>query len=460
MIAELLNRDFVLEQLADVRSRLLAVVRTEDDAALVQELASAEQREHAYSSGQLFPLQPGRRRGQGPVPLDDFAFISRDPIVSTFQSALEAYFDEHPEHVVEGAPSDDHRRSVGDEILVTDRSLRLPPIRKPPPGRRVFNRFSITDVQWIRSKIAEGVRLLRKRHDFNMTPAAPVSVSDRVRLILVGDWATGLPRARKVAKVIKGELKKGNDAGLEQHVVHLGDIYYSGWEHEVRSRFLRHWPVDEVEADRIGSWALNGNHDMFSGGHGYFRTLLGDRRFARQSRSSFFSFVNQHWKILGIDTAWDDHGLKDPQVDWLAGEINEGGRKTLLLSHHQMFSSYETIPSDPPGLPAKIGPILTSEPVTAWFWGHEHRCLCLKETDSVQFPRCVGHGGVPVYMNHAESDAHPPAVAYEYRKFVSKSFGLEKWALQGFVVLDFDGDRITARYIDENANEHRTEPIG
>lgn len=207
MIAELLNRDFVLEQLADVRSRLLAVVRTEDDAALVQELASAEQREHAYSSGQLFPLQPGRRRGQGPVPLDDFAFISRDPIVSTFQSALEAYFDEHPEHVVEGAPSDDHRRSVGDEILVTDRSLRLPPIRKPPPGRRVFNRFSITDVQWIRSKIAEGVRLLRKRHDFNMTPAAPVSVSDRVRLILVGDWATGLPRAQG-CKSNKGRVEE------------------------------------------------------------------------------------------------------------------------------------------------------------------------------------------------------------------------------------------------------------
>ena len=278
--------------------------------------------------------------------------------------------------------------------------------------------------------------------------------------MLVGDWATGVPRARKVAKLIARELANGTVAGLEQHVVHLGDVYYSGWEHEVRSRFLKYWPVEEVEADRIGSWALNANHDMFSGGHGYFQTLLGDVRFRRQQGASFFSLHNRHWNILGLDTAWDDHGLKDPQTDWLRSEVHAGGRKTLLLSHHQLFSPYETVPQEPGRLPEKILPILARTPVTAWFWGHEHRCVCMNQTDSVKFPRCVGHGGVPVYMNHAESDPYPASVVYEYRKFISKSLGVEKWALFGFVVLDFDGDMVTVRYIDENGNVHRTESIG
>ena len=30
------------------------------------------------------------------------------------------------------------------------------------------------------------------------------------------------------------------------------------------------------------SWALNGNHDMYSGGWGYFDHLLADERFSRQ----------------------------------------------------------------------------------------------------------------------------------------------------------------------------------
>jgi hypothetical protein len=463
MIAELLNRDFVLQQLDDLNQMLTAAPATDENVAiarLAREIRDGEEREPSGQEG-FTPPESGRRGIRADwLPLDDVSFFSRAPLVSLFQSVLDEYFETQTGLVqeVRSTGGGVGRRGPEDDP-VTDRTLNAAPRRTPPPGRRLFERFSITDAQWVRSKIAEGVTLLRKPHLFNKTPAAPVTIADRARLLLVGDWATGVPRARKVAKLMADELARGEAAGLEQHVIHLGDVYYSGWAHEVRNRFLRHWPV--AEGSRVGSWAVNANHDMFSGGYGYYDALLGDPRFARQQRSSFFSLVNRNWKILGLDTAFDDHGLKDPQAAWLTSEINEGGRKTLLLSHHQLFSPYEKVPdaSKPEGLTAKIMPVLARKPVTAWFWGHEHRCVCLKPTDGVTFPRCLGHGGVPVYMTHGNG-ALPPTVEYEERNYISKWLGVEKWALFGFAVLDLDGDKISVRYIDENGNEPRSEVLG
>ena len=43
------------------------------------------------------------------------------------------------------------------------------------------------------------------------------------------------------------------------------------------------WPVTADQAGAgVTSWSLNGNHDMYSGGFGYFQTLLADPRFAAQ----------------------------------------------------------------------------------------------------------------------------------------------------------------------------------
>jgi hypothetical protein len=67
----------------------------------------------------------------------------------------------------------------------------------------------------------------------------PIEVPEQFRLLVVGDWGTGLPRAQKVAEQMRKVLLKGQADGLTaQHVVHLGDVYYSGWDHEYRRRFL------------------------------------------------------------------------------------------------------------------------------------------------------------------------------------------------------------------------------
>jgi hypothetical protein len=277
--------------------------------------------------------------------------------------------------------------------------------------------------------------------------------------VMAGDWGSGVPRARAVAEQMRNQVEAAAKDGLATHVVHLGDVYYSGWGKEYERRFLRYWPVLESEADKIGSWTLNGNHDMYSGGHCYFGTALKDPRFARQSNamgpSSFFSLVNPRWKVLGLDSAWDDGGLKDPQSDWLRDEIRSAGsRNCLLLSHHQYISAYQTGAKD---LIAKVSPILRANPVTAWIWGHEHRCMQYSRNPEVAFGRCLGDGGIPVYQWHREGDPVKAPGTFEHRGFIQH--GLERWAKMGFAVLDFIDDRIEVRYIDEDGVEYAKETI-
>jgi hypothetical protein len=385
--------------------------------------------------------------------VDDFSFISRDPFICNLQSALEAYFLERdPKRVTAAPPPDDTRRGPGDVPAVADRSLvDWVPMRQPN-GRRIFNKFSILDARWVSCKLAE-----RWKHKYGMHAFVPpqpesIPIADTARVFILGDWATGLPRARRVARIIGDLLEKGKAAGLQQHVVHLGDTYYSGWPTEYRDRLLQYWPVKEGDAERIGSWSLNGNHDMFSGGDGYYAVLLNDRRFLKQ-QSSVFSLHNKSWQILALDTAYEDNDLKD-QTGWLRTKFDESGRKIMLLSHHQLFSAYETAGQK---ISAKMSGFLAENRVRGWFWGHEHRCVIYEDYMQVPAARCIGHGGVPVYMWHRNNSKYKSPVDYEYRDRLPLS--LEPWAYMGFVILDFHGDIINVEYVNENGVTHYCERI-
>ncbi len=470
-----LNRDLVLRIIGDLKTlptdaggrRRAGAVSPQDAKLVLDELTAAETRELAATTGprSYSPPPAERRRGAGaksaPPPINDRAFISSDPVISLLQSALDALYQEpkYQNLVRKEAPAGE-RRSGKTADPVTDLSLGLKPPPAAPADRRVFEKFSITDLGWVRSKLAEGIRLFRKRHAFNDAPAKPVNFPARARMVVVGDWGSGVPRARAVAKQMRREVAAAQKDGVATQVIHLGDVYYSGWDHEYRRRFLPYWPVLDAEAGTIGSWCLNGNHDMYSGGHGYFDTALKDPRFApwhsnAKGPSSFFSLVNASWKILGLDSAWDDGGLKDPQSDWLADELKSAGtRKTLLLSHHQFVSAYEDAAKD---MIAKVSPVLRVRPVTAWIWGHEHRCIHYSKNAKVAFGRCLGDGGVPVYQWHKEGSQVKTPGTYEHRAFIPH--GLEHWAKMGFAVLDFIEDRIEARYINEDGMEHAKETI-
>jgi hypothetical protein len=66
------------------------------------------------------------------------------------------------------------------------------------------------------------------RSDFRFQPG------DEARIALVSDWGTGNESSRAVARQI--EKKKPH------HMIHLGDVYHSGDEREVRKSFLESYP--------------------------------------------------------------------------------------------------------------------------------------------------------------------------------------------------------------------------
>ena len=244
MIEQLLNRGFVLEQLDALRSHLeepaLAVAGADDlpselGADLRRELDAATSREQRRSSGQRGGLErPAGRRGGVVPPIDDVAFFSHDPLVSLLQSVLEEYIEtSRPELIEVHEPPPPARRRGHDEAggawgVVTDRSLRGVSMEPRPDGRRLFRGFEPADPRWVAAAMSMGMRRLRGRHPFNPTPATPHRISNRARLVLVGDWGTGLPRARSVADQMRRVIEQGLAAGLDQHVIHLGDVYYSG----------------------------------------------------------------------------------------------------------------------------------------------------------------------------------------------------------------------------------------
>ena len=84
----------------------------------------------------------------------------------------------------------------------------------------------------------------------------------------------------------------------------------------------------------------------------------------------------------------------------------------------------------------KLGAVLGTDRVTAWLWGHEHRCMGFAADQHIKFPRCIGHGGVPVLMNHAVGDPVPAPGIWEERGFLEDRG--DHWMRFGFAILDFD----------------------
>jgi hypothetical protein len=243
--------------------------------------------------------------------------------------------------------------------------------------------------------------------------------------------------------------------GRQQVVVHPGDVYYSGTVREFNKRFLAPWPVASL--DEALSFTLPGNHDMYSGGRRYFGHALTDPRFARQGGCSYFALRNDYWQFLGLDSAYEDAGLHGEQASWARDAIEHqpDGVATVLLSHHQPFSAHE---KGSQTLRTKIAPVLATERVAAWFWGHEHRCIVYGPTTvdrgPLPFSSCVGHGGVPEYVTMKEGETKPAPWSYEYLKVNSDNF--QPWDTFGFAVLELENASMSVRYIDEHGSNHHT----
>jgi hypothetical protein len=430
------HADEVDRYVAAVRAQLGAPEVAAPAAAVAQQLAAPVQ----DPAGDLQSVLANAPM-EGVKPGEEAAFFARNPATSLLQTSL-----------------DEETRKAGFLARVWRFLRRLFHIQK----------FGPTDVDWVtRIALAMAARAAKGNHAFNPKPAEhDDTAAPHVRLVIVGDWGSGLKHARWVSKLMAKQVSDALADGISVHVVHLGDVYYSGDHDEYRRRVLKPglWPVTEAQAQQgVTSWSLNGNHDMYSGGYGYFETLLGDPRFSNQRSgdgkpTSFFRLRLSDWDIVGLDTSWDTDiwtfgakgVLQDPQADVLAGWI-EPGRKVMLLSHHQYVSVYDKEDLGPE-LGQKLGHLLPN--VTAWLWGHEHRCMAFT---GHPFMRCIGHGGIPTLPKTPDPPPPPPGLWKLSGDWKNRD---GTWANFGYAVVDIKGPDATISYFDDKGDPaHPEEPI-
>jgi hypothetical protein len=113
----------------------------------------------------------------------------------------------------------------------------------------------------------------------------------------------------------------------------------------------------------VGSFALNGNHEMYALGKGYFDVFLptlGIRTSPglepQGQRASFFALKNRDWIVIGLDTGYYSTGiplleklfqpdchLHDDLMTWLRTTVKPQlpVRGVIVLSHHQYYSAFE-----------------------------------------------------------------------------------------------------------------------
>jgi len=208
-------------------------------------------------------------------------------------------------------------------------------------------------------------------------------------------------------------------------VIHLGDIYYSGTATECSTYFQR---IVDMVLDRartkIPIYTLSGNHDMYSGGAGYYDLLAALNDPPQRQPASFFCLraTDQSWQFIAMDTGLHDHNpfdvsgaltyLEPDEEDWHAARIGEFPGRTILLSHHQLFSAFSRIgPAGPDGRGNPCNPPLLKSlqrfqaaapgRVAAWLWGHEHNLCIYQPYAGLDCGRCIGHGAVPVFDSEA-----------------------------------------------------------
>lgn len=219
----------------------------------------------------------------------------------------------------------------------------------------------------------------------------PAKLPANALIGVVADWATGEPEALEVLRQVKSHDP--------QVVMHLGDIYYAGTEYEVENYFYQPWQrILQIGTSKILSFALPGNHDLYAGGAPFYGLL---KKLGQEA--SFFCLRNEHWQLIGLDTALNDKLMGQPtaldptEAEWLIDKIeNAGKRRTILLSHHQLFSTNEQFDgkSYNQNLYDQLSSVIPK--VDLWLWGHEHDLVIFDEYKGLKRGRCVGGSAFPV----------------------------------------------------------------
>ena len=245
--------------------------------------------------------------------------------------------------------------------------------------------------------------------------------NENTTICILSDWASNTAESRLVAK----------QTGENDYTIHLGDTYYVGNDKEIAYNFNTDfggtWPYGTM-----GSFALLGNHEMYSSGKSYFKQLLpymGNyvKENNQQQQASYFCLENDYWRIIGLDTGYYslkgwlgikpnfNLDLHPEQKEWLQQTVRlkNDNRGIVILSHHQCFSAFE---DEFPAPGNFIASQLQPGRDILWLWGHEHWFSVYgankMKNGGNMFARCVGNSGMPVEINTNKKPKAPKGSAF------------------------------------------------
>jgi hypothetical protein len=420
----------------DVRSAIAAAIGSEDPQAVANERANlASQFSSIRDTANNEPSH------------GDVDYVSRFNLVGLYQSVLAKVFNRIPD-----------LQGYGDANPIWVVTL----IEEGVYILGSFFKNVYTDVHGQKEPLLQSILKEWKNLKFERAPyppgvPQPIQLPANATVALLADWGGDNPAARQVASVTKKQ--KPNIA------IHLGDIYYGGIEDECQT-FLQLWPFQSnIQHPAIGvppgsSFALNGNHEMYSGGEAYFDLVL--KAFGQPQ--PFFCLENNHWRLIGLDTAYNGGTLRptgadDPiaeQWNWLIEILKKNdGKKNIFLTHHQPVSAHSAEFGASEPLRNAVAALLTTEGVPSdaifgWFFGHEHRCALYQDSATQFNARLIGNGCIP-HQVQTEDQADPgctPFVKVNRRQTDPNSGA----ATSMFVVLTFSdtSPELLIEYIDED----------
>src|SRR5204863_419416 len=113
---------------------------------------------------------------------------------------------------------------------------------------------------------------------------------------------------RAATAAAKGSAEQRAQLIAEWHAA-IASLESAHKDDAIQSRLVADWPSRPGAINR----ALNGNHEMYSGGAGYFAALTS----VFHQSSSCVALQNTNWLLLGLDTSYVDFDIEGPQVDWI-----------------------------------------------------------------------------------------------------------------------------------------------
>jgi hypothetical protein len=390
---------------------------------------------------------------------------------AALKPALDGAHQQFASYLSTGAPPDEHTRPLLQmkSYLTDDWDGHLDSLRaravtgevvapeaieiKVGPGGEILGtgKYQELDIRWTLVAGTVWLENLLHRHPFPSGCPKTIPVGDEISIAIAGDYGTGnfgsgdSPSA-KISKFIP--------TLNPDYTIHLGDVYYAGTSAEEISKLTTLWPRGTK-----GSFALNSNHEMYSGGDPYFNLAVGGPVFnVLQSPYSFFALENSNWIVVGLDSAYNADVLKlymdgslgtNAQIPFLK-DLATRGKKVIVLTHHNGIPEKGVQTAPQLKLFGEVtGAFAGQNPPAYWYWGHVHAGVAYKPmTDqNGMLCRCVGHSGLP-WGRSSDLQASPNVEWFETRNAADPDDALR--VLNGFVFLQLSGATLKETYYDEN----------